>query len=1242
MLELEESQEKKDREQQAAAQARHSADAATETEPMESSTTPDSGCVSMQHSRAPSVGREEDLPGVMFQDQKIQETQSKLHALVREVSGPSSKSLLLQTVALFEALLARIKELQGELAELRKKEKEEVKREEEDDKRGDELVLEIECLSRELANTKEELGCVNKKFDDERQSRSKLEEEARDKKEDLDKKDEVQRRLSVMQSKVEEDLRRQVGGLSQKLEATLMGCRSESEMHGESMLKVAEFERQISSVQCSKDELRKENLELREQLSALLEQHASKSSTGSLSSDLGEPTAEKPPSSGIGSDLSDSETSDSQHSSLRSRSSSPEKRFSTESGVFDLSVSCAETQTTEQYLREIASLTEEVEKLTAFRDLVETRLVLPSTAPMDEEKEATPVNEDEDEAVNVTLTALETRLAELTEEKCELEEAENDSRLRAQVAESEVLKMKDALRRVEEDLSVERKAVKHLRASWEQKEQVASDELSCLEEALARAESRGHQLEESRGGLITSLDLLLKGVTIWSYVHHHRHCLRPLASLQQPQEPRSARRPADSPVTEEEPNCKRMRMGCGGACQAEELESEVRRLEEERLLLACSHADDQERLQQHEAQLELLEREVHEARKAWTREQAILEMQQKDEVRQLREASQEIEGKARRMKELVEGVEQELNGQHGDSVVEKVRQLVENEARLAQEVEEHEKKELAFRETLSEADVIMSSIEQGYHSRVTELEETRRQLEDRLAVLEEAEGRLQQALRGKLDAGQVSHLLERLGQLEKTELCLKEKVTFFEKTQRQVGLRLADEQKLVADLREELKEREELVVRIAEQEVEVNRLECEVQRLREVEFRHGELAQSEEFLRGRVEELEGVEQSLRDTMATVAQAAAMRERRLEDRLARMSEELEQQSSDVTSYEDACYVMRGEEGGLRQEIQTLHSEAEEARRREAAMVEAEEELRGELAKARGTVERINSQLAELDRHNCEMRGQLALREEEVAKLHRELEVAAEAVEQVRQEQQKAGEQLERLQARKEERRSFSRSGSEELELDEIARSEGGLVAVTKEVAEAAAMVTGCRECSPALSGRLAEAAAQLSVLSNVICGGEEGSGMRGELLRCESEEYLVRSEDVSTEEEEEMLSNQLVELQEKLDRMEAEMTIVSEESRELADNLEEREVEILMKVRVIVEMLCVNVVGKGSTHKGTVVHQTRCIEHTIPHKPTDSTYTPLPGPSPSRLDHQGTPVSRTFLEIFSSDPAGRGG
>ena len=542
VLELEEGQEKQEKKDAEKEENQdkfpETSEVATETDPVE--IIPDSGCVSMQHSRAPSLGREEEFlhPGsnVQFQDQKIQETQAKLHALVREVAGPTSKSLLLQTVALFEALLARIKELQTELGQLKKKGEEEEEKERVEDNRNDDLVLEVEALSRELASTKQDLERVQKNLEEEQQGKQQLELKLKEKNEDVEKKEEVHRKLSLMQSKVEEDLRRQVGGLSQKLEDTLVGCRSESEMHGESVLKASELERQIGSLQSAEAELRAENTELRERLCVLLEQQTSKSSTGSLGSDLGDGGGEKPPSSGIGSDLSDSETSDSQHSSLRSRSSSPEKRFSSESGVFDMSVETSrqEAQLTEQYLREIASLTEEVEKLTAFRDLVENRMEVRNEK--EDDKEATPVNEERHslELDQDAIAALHSKLADLTEEKCELEEAENDSRLRAQVAEAEVAKTKETLRRIEEDLAVEKKAVKHLRAAWEQKEQVASEELGCLEEALARAEERGAKLEESRVGLVASLDLLVKGVTIWSYVHHHRHCLRPLPAIKQP------------------------------------------------------------------------------------------------------------------------------------------------------------------------------------------------------------------------------------------------------------------------------------------------------------------------------------------------------------------------------------------------------------------------------------------------------------------------------------------------------------------------------------------------------------------------------------------------------------------------------------------------------------------------------------------------------------------------------------
>ena len=344
VLELEEGQEMKKREQ-----VIETSEVGTETE---LDANPDSGCVSLQHSRAPSQGQVSDALVLQFQDQKIQETQLQLQALVREVAGPSSKSLLLQTVALFEALLVRIKELQEELGRFRRKAEEDRKNELDEGEREDGMVLEMEQLSKELNRAKQELEKVHHQLDSGRELNIQLKKEVNEKKEYHDKKEEVHRKQALMQSKVEDDLRMQVSDLAKKLNATLVGCRSESEMHGESVLKVMEYEKIAGELQNTVQELRTENGELRVQLSIALEHQTTKSTTGSLGSELGEAKDEKPPSSGIGSDLSDSETYDSEHSSMRSRSSSPDKLFS-KSGVFDLKTDCADALTTEQYLKRL-------------------------------------------------------------------------------------------------------------------------------------------------------------------------------------------------------------------------------------------------------------------------------------------------------------------------------------------------------------------------------------------------------------------------------------------------------------------------------------------------------------------------------------------------------------------------------------------------------------------------------------------------------------------------------------------------------------------------------------------------------------------------------------------------------------------------------------------------------------------------------------------------------------------------
>merc|ERR1712226_1819619 len=119
------------------------------------------------------------------------------------------------------------------------------------------------------------------------------------------------------------------------------------------------------------------------------------------------------------------------------------------------------------------------------------------------------------------------------------------------------------------------------------------------EEALARAEERGAKLEESRVGLVASLDLLVKGVTIWSYVHHHRHCLRPLAAIKQPAREEEAhanigRRSATSRSSEDAPHCTRLRLGTSTedqdrmACGSTKGEEEVSEEEEEsRISVGC-------------------------------------------------------------------------------------------------------------------------------------------------------------------------------------------------------------------------------------------------------------------------------------------------------------------------------------------------------------------------------------------------------------------------------------------------------------------------------------------------------------------------------------------------------------------------------------------------------------------------------------------------------------------------------
>jgi len=1217
----------------------------------------DSGCSSIQHSRCPSVATDEDISEIQrdFRNEKIFETQQKLHALVGHVQGSTSKSLLLQTVALFEALLTRIKELQQENQKL--KELCEMNNVEPEDKESnvganDEFILEIEKLNQEKLALKQELKEAQDLIEYYKQSYEKLTQDMKKRETDLEKRDEVHRKLSDMQSKVEGDLKKQVNCLNQKLDATIVGCRSESEMHEESLLKVSMLERSIMGLKQCIDDLQSENNELREQLSAALEHHTTKSSgslgsefgstkASSLLSDISDSGTQKTGSSGIGSDLSDSEAD---HLSLRSRSASPEKsltgeRFS-ESGMFEsTSFVNSQTQTTDQYIKEIASLTEEVEKLTAFRDLVETRMVLPiPSSPASQvkmasrqnetasEKESTPVNETEyneddlkKEISNLQTTLEQTRsqLKQVIEDKCELEEAENDSRLRAQVSEQEALDLHDSIKNLEDELLVERKAIKHLRSELEiqkEKEDSSYNEIAYLELLTKQYEEKINMLEDSKGRLVNGLNLLVKGVTIWSFIHHNKYCIvKPLNrglcfvndkvyNLNHTDGLLNKIRRSASLSTEDEPFSKKMRISCDNDLkrEKEELQLEVLKLKIEKDQLEKSqektYEEKIERIMTLEDKVAELFHEGKLMKDQFLKEKTALKNTHEREMGELLKKENSNTSRLEYLQHEVDIIGAELesveaNGEKNS--LGKIKFLIENETKLTKEIAEHEKKEYAFRETLAEADVIMANIEYNYTSKVKDLEEENNRLQQRISYHTETEQRLKQSLKtsGKNDSQSYGELLERLMETEKAELAMKEKVYYFEKSERELNLKLLEEQKLTSDLKNEIKDQEDLMAQMESMETENKRLNQNMNRLKEIEFKYQEIQQSEEFLHGRVEELEQTENSLRETISIIEQNSGVKEKKMQDQINRLREEIQHQNNSASNYEDAYDRLRGQDDSLKVEIDNLKEKVteltSELNQKSTQYQETEASLRSELNKARQNLQQTNNQLTEIDTINCQLRSNLSQAEQSVQEKNSQVDQLKHHLEQTNIQHGLQLQAKENVLQNIQDKFERVRRKSDEKELDEIARSEGGLLAVTKEVEDAALTVSECLSCSPVLTSKLKDAAAQLSCLSSVICGqGEESRKMPalGELHRCESEEVLPQHNEFEptfefgslehqelTEMEESMLESQLSELQEKLGRMEAEMTIVSEESKDLQDTLESREAALVEKSQQLLDL-----------------------------------------------------------------------
>lgn len=746
-----------------------------------------------------------------FQNEKIYETQQKLHALMSQVPGTSSKSLLIQTVALFEALLARIKDLQAENERLQT-----VKLSDETNKEAiraasDEMVLEIETLNArnlELSRNNEDTLSRVSLLEGELES---LTQQLRDQSTDLSRREQTQRKLSDMQVKVEEDLKKEITSLSQKLNSTILGSRAESEMYEQSLLKVSILERSMSSLQQSITELQSENNQLRDQLSAALEQHTNKSQ-GSLGSDFGVNKS----GSFSGPDLSDGTT-----------------QGSTSSGVWSVSSDSSQTSQTlsdsEEQLRSLPAGTKD------------------SAAPFVEVQSYIDSLRFEQSQLNKKLEQAETEIKLLRSDKSYRPDDEDGARVAIQSA-------------VEENNPNYRPN-----------------------------QTDGVEQENKLERLLNDYNLLLTACNISSALNHARHALPACFMADQNNDPPPAAAGPDS--------------------ETEDLVLEIEKLNEVQHQLEIS----KERLVEEtsrkiitlEEKVTHLQQEGKFMKDQYDREMSVLQ----EDLKETRSRDENNSAHNNYLKNLISEIEHELANVEYISETErdlpdKIRSLLENETKYLEEISKNKEKEEAFRETLAEADIIMTNIENNYKTKVADLEEDNALLQQKLALRSETE-RFVAELAQSDKSGQNKILLEKLFQNEKTELNMIEKIFDLEKEVKEISQKVCDEKILKTELDNTTKDQELNIEQIRNLENENKELLEEMTRYKEIQFKYQELLQSEGYLRGRIEELEIAEISLRDEFSSCEQRSGLRERRLVEEINKLRDEIKQINTSASNCQSNC-------------------------------------------------------------------------------------------------------------------------------------------------------------------------------------------------------------------------------------------------------------------------------------------------------------------------------------------------
>lgn len=777
-----------------------------------------------------------------FRNEKIGDTKTRLHQLMDHIPEPSGKSLLLQTVALFETLLLKIQSM--------KKENETMTSENlrltsclkskctvEDDLTATEGKL--QSVNEELQETLQKLVTADRKFNE-----FKLE---------VEKKDNKHKQILERQLTLEKDLKKEVDSLQSKLSSTNLGFKAESEMYQESLQKFSQQERCISELEAKLSDLQQENSELSRQVekrresisSGEFHHHAKDPSVLSDSSFEHSTTKTTGSSSGVSSDLSDSDNDTSDPGQCSPSEEFINKEQFIESGIFEEMSSTTQGTQTIGVDKQLSQLNEEIVKLTKFQTMVENSAT-PSPVAQDggatggSKESTTPgsmskiseygsceelemINgaerfDQREEVASLTgkLKEMESRWEtlyfqhqEVVEERCELEEAENDSRLRAQKLEMQYADSLDRLQMIKEELMLERQNNYELKLQLEEfmnKDERNQEDLESLQLHIQDQELVIRELEDRASYYNEELNLLNMGIKIASWWKTWSWLL----------------------INEEDPG--HLQQDDDDICNENLKKQEVKDLLEDQLKnVSTIRSEFEEREQGFANRIQSLQQEY---------DSFLTDMVS-------------VLGGSNYANEVP---------QRKEEIIKKVKLLLHNELALKKQVTDLEKKETAYSKTIQEADSIMARVEYSYQERIKELEQEKHDLKEKIWSLENKTTKQKSDHKDEMKT--ISELVEKLDQVEKSEMIMKDKIQSLEQFGEEMKTKLAEREGANAKIKHELRDQDELLTRITDMDNENKEMSQEIDRLKDVEQKMIELRETEELLRNRLRELEESEKAL--------------------------------------------------------------------------------------------------------------------------------------------------------------------------------------------------------------------------------------------------------------------------------------------------------------------------------------------------------------------------------------------